>query len=65
MTVENGKPIFSSPEELDMYIENIVAEFVRDCESDLDDHPIDYDSHWYYIRDVYREWAKDVDNSDE
>lgn len=51
-------------DDLNTYVANQVAEFVRDNMFELKDHPMDYQDHFTYIIKVYAKWldeqGKDV-----
>lgn len=61
------KITFDNVEELQEYVSGIVASFVRDYEHNIEEHPIDYDDHWWFIKELYMVWLEDegVDNFDE
>lgn len=65
MDSTTGIPIFKSYKELQEFIANQVADFCRDEEFAINEHPMDYDSHFWYIRDLYLTWLDAVDKSDE
>lgn len=45
--------------QLQDYCANEIAEFVRDNMSELNDHPMDYQEHFDYIKDIYIKWLKE------
>lgn len=49
---------FENWDELQEFVSNQIAEFVRDNMFELNDHPMDYDSHYQYIIDVYEQHLK-------
>lgn len=53
--------VFEDIDKLQEYLSAIVADFCRDEEFAINDHPIDYDSHWWYIRELYMEWFNKED----
>lgn len=46
-------------QELDEYISSMVAEFVRDNMFELNKHPMDYQEHYDYIKELYIKWLKE------
>jgi hypothetical protein len=62
----NRQITFKNVEKLQEYVSGAVASFIRDHEDDIQKHPIDYDDHWWFIKELYLAWLEDdgVDNSD-
>lgn len=45
--------------ELQEYAANEIAEFVRDNMFELNKHPMDYQEHYEYIKELYIKWLKE------
>ena len=45
--------------QLQDYCANEIAEFVRDNMGELENHPMDYQEHFDYIKDLYIKWLKE------
>lgn len=56
----NDPVTFDSWADLEEYIANTVAEFVRDNMFELNDHPMDYQDHFEFIKQLYMKWLEEV-----
>lgn len=45
--------------QLQEYCANEIAEFVRDNMAELEKHPMDYQNHFEYIKELYIKWLKE------
>ena len=62
MTNPDTQIIFESADILQEYISDEIADFVRDCEFEISQHPMDYEAHFNYIKGLYFKYLERQNN---